>query len=103
MPAAVVDDFDTGGDEVVSTRGKKAKKFSGPKGPGLGERIAQIGGIPTILFGIGTFLVIWFTFMTPIGEAVDHPRRERRKQGPDRRAGRAQEAPTEGEEDCHWN
>jgi predicted Zn finger-like uncharacterized protein len=66
---AVVDDFDTGGDEVVSTRGKKAKKFSGPKGPGLGERIAKIGGIPTILFGIGTFLVIWFTFMTPIGEA----------------------------------
>lgn len=70
MPAAVVDDFDTGGDEVVSTRGKKAKKFSGPKGPGLGERIAQIGGIPTILFGIGTFLVIWFTFMEPIGQAA---------------------------------
>jgi hypothetical protein len=29
-----------------------------------------MGGIPTILFGIGTFLVIWFTFMTPIGEAA---------------------------------
>ena len=70
VPAAVVDDFDTGGDEVVSTSGKKAKKYSGPKGPGLGERIAKIGGIPTILFGIGTFLVIWFTFMEPIGEAA---------------------------------
>jgi predicted Zn finger-like uncharacterized protein len=69
VAAAVADDFDTG-DEVVSPKGKKGKKYSGPKGPGLGEMIAKVGGIPTILFGIGTFLVIWFTFMEPIGQAA---------------------------------
>jgi predicted Zn finger-like uncharacterized protein len=67
--ATPADDFDTGG-EVVSTRGKKARRFSGPSGPGVGELVARIGGIPTILFGIGTFLVIWFTFMEPIGHAA---------------------------------
>jgi predicted Zn finger-like uncharacterized protein len=67
--ASVADDFDTGG-EVVSTKSKKAKRFSGPPGPGLGERLAKIGGVPTILFGLGTFFVIWFTFMEPIGEAA---------------------------------
>ena len=69
IPAAVADDFDTGG-EVVSTRGKKGKRFAGPSGPGLSERLARVGGVPTLLFGIGTFLVIWFTFMTPIGQAA---------------------------------
>jgi predicted Zn finger-like uncharacterized protein len=68
IPAAVADDFDTGGDVVVSPKGKKAKKFGG--GPGMGELVAKVGGIPTILFGFGTFLVIWFTFMTPIGAAA---------------------------------
>jgi predicted Zn finger-like uncharacterized protein len=70
IPAAVVeDDFDTGG-EVVGPRAKKAKGYRGPAGPGLGERLAKIGGVPTILFSVGTFLVIWFTFMTPIGQAA---------------------------------
>ena len=68
-PVAVADDFDTG-DELVSTKGKKAKKYSGPSGPGVGEMLAKIGGIPTILFGFGTFLVLWFTFMEPIGYAA---------------------------------
>jgi predicted Zn finger-like uncharacterized protein len=67
--ATPADDFDTGG-EVVSTRGKKGRRFGGPAGPGLGEALAKVGGIPTILFSIGTFLVIWFTFMDPIGEAA---------------------------------
>jgi hypothetical protein len=67
--ATPADDFDTGG-EVVSTRGKKGRRFGGPAGPGLGEALAKVGGIPTVLFSIGTFLVIWFTFMDPIGEAA---------------------------------
>jgi predicted Zn finger-like uncharacterized protein len=49
--ATPVDDFDTGG-EVVATRGKKARRPSGPP-------------------GLGTFLVIWFTFMEPIGQAAN--------------------------------
>jgi predicted Zn finger-like uncharacterized protein len=68
--ATPVDDFDTGG-EVVATRGKKARRPSGPPGPGVGEVVARIGGLPTILFGLGTFLVIWFTFMEPIGQAAN--------------------------------
>jgi len=67
--ATPADDFDTGG-ELVATRGKKGRRASGPPGPGVGEVIARIGGLPTILFSLGTFLVIWFTFMDPIGEAA---------------------------------
>ncbi len=32
--------------------------------------LAAIGGIPTVLFALGVFFVILFTFMTPIGEAA---------------------------------
>jgi predicted Zn finger-like uncharacterized protein len=64
--AAVADDFDTG-DEVVSKKSKPGRKYGGP---GAGDMLAKIGGIPTVLFAFGTFLVIWFTFMTPIGEAA---------------------------------
>jgi hypothetical protein len=32
--------------------------------------LAAIGGIPTVLFALGVFFVIVFTFMTPIGEAA---------------------------------
>src|SRR4029077_15955569 len=67
--AAVADDFDTG-DEVVSTKGKKAKKYSLGGGGGGGEFLAKIGGIPTILFSVGIFLVLWFSFMAPISEAA---------------------------------
>jgi predicted Zn finger-like uncharacterized protein len=70
MVATPADDFDTGG-EVVATRGKKGRRASGPPGPGVGEVVARIGGLPTILFGLGTFLVIWFTFMEPIGQAAN--------------------------------
>jgi len=69
VAAAVADDFDTG-DEVVSTKSKKAKKYSGEGRPAIGDMLVKVGGIPTVLFAFGTFLVIWFTFMTPIGEAA---------------------------------
>jgi predicted Zn finger-like uncharacterized protein len=75
--AAVVEDdggdFETG-DEVVTARGKKGKKSrdrdDDRRGGGAGDILAKIGGIPTILFGLGVFLVIWFSFMEPIGNAA---------------------------------
>jgi predicted Zn finger-like uncharacterized protein len=67
--AAAADDFDTGGD-LISAKGKKVKKFAGPPGPSLGERLAKIGGVPTVLFGIGAFLVIVYLFMPIIGQAA---------------------------------
>jgi predicted Zn finger-like uncharacterized protein len=68
--AVVADDFDTG-TEGAATAKKKAKKYAdGGSGGGLGAILAKVGGVPTILFGIGVFLVIWFTFMPVIGEAA---------------------------------
>jgi hypothetical protein len=32
--------------------------------------LATIGGIPTVLFALGVFLVIWFSYMVPIGDAA---------------------------------
>lgn len=58
------------GDDVFTPKTKKSRKYGGPSGPALGEMLTKVGGIPTILFALGTFLVIWFTFMTPIGEAA---------------------------------
>lgn len=65
------DDFDTG-DEGATIAKKKGKRYAdrGPRGPGLGELLAKIGGVSTILFSLGVFLVIWFTFMPAIGEAA---------------------------------
>jgi predicted Zn finger-like uncharacterized protein len=74
--AAVVVDEAEGGDEVVvKKKGKKSadrdrdRDYEGGGGGGFGVFVQKIGGVPTILFGFGTFLVIFFTFMTPIGEA----------------------------------
>lgn len=80
-PAAVavveeVDDFDTGDDEIVSTKGKKGKKSLpslgglGKSAPSIGPLVSKLGGVPTMLFGFGVFLVIWFIFMSKIGEAA---------------------------------
>ena len=69
VAAAVADDFETG-DEVVTTRGKKGRKFTGPRGPGLGELLGKAGGLATVLFGIGAFLVIVYLFMPIIGQAA---------------------------------
>lgn len=69
-PAATRDeDFDTGDDAAIAR--KKSKKYS-ERGPGInfGAFFAKVGGIPTILFTIGLFLVIWFTFMPLVGEAA---------------------------------
>jgi len=71
--AEVEDDFDTGDeDDVITTKkGKKGKKVSGGGGgPNFGAMLAKLGGIPTILFCIGVFLVICFAFMPKIGEAA---------------------------------
>ena len=96
VAAAVADDFDTG-DEVVSPKGKKGKKYSGPKGPGLGEMIAKVGGIPTILFGIGTFLVIWFTFMDSHKPGGHCAGEYRGTETPARTGRRTQETSAEGQ------
>lgn len=70
LPAASAagDDFSTP-DEDISPKSKKSGRGKYP-GPGAANLLSNIGGIPTILFAFGTFLVIWFTFMTPIGEAA---------------------------------
>lgn len=64
--AVAVDDFDTGDED----RGRVKKPGKRATGGGGGDILAQVGGIPTILFSIGVFMVIWFTFMTPIGQAA---------------------------------
>jgi predicted Zn finger-like uncharacterized protein len=69
--AVVADDFDAADDGGALTK-KKAKKYAegGSGGGGVGPILAKVGGVPTILFGIGVFLVIWFTLMPRIGEAA---------------------------------
>jgi predicted Zn finger-like uncharacterized protein len=62
--AVVEDDYE---DEL--DRPKKIKK-PGRAYSGGGDFLAKIGGVPTILFSVGVFLVLWFSFMTPIGEAA---------------------------------
>ncbi len=70
-PAAIDDDLDADDEVVVVAKGKKGKKDRvRGAGPGFGEMLAKIGGVPTILFSIGVLLVIWFTFMPKIGEAA---------------------------------
>jgi predicted Zn finger-like uncharacterized protein len=65
LAAAVVDDDD---EPVVTPKSKKTRQYS-REGGGDGF-LKKIGGIPTILFSAGVFLVLWFTFMTPIGQAA---------------------------------
>ncbi|HVL15558.1 MAG TPA: MJ0042-type zinc finger domain-containing protein [Gemmata sp.] len=66
-PAGPADDFETGDDAAVAK--KKSRKYS-DRGPALGSLLAAVGGVPTILFAVGVFLIIWFTFMPVIGEAA---------------------------------
>lgn len=61
--AVVEDDADDDFDRPKKIK-KPGRAYSG--GPGI---LTQIGGVPTVLFSVGLILVIWFTFMTPIGEA----------------------------------
>ena len=57
------------GDEFEAPRPRKERR---PAGPAFNPRelLAKIGGIPTLLFGFGAFLVIVFLFMPIIGTAA---------------------------------
>lgn len=50
---------------------KKPKREKGPRGPGVDPMavLATIGGIPTLVFAFGVFLVVVFTAMPVIGLA----------------------------------
>lgn len=80
----VVDDFAVDDDAAVvapkrnPAAAKPARAYSG-SGSG-GVAMGGIGGVPTILFGLGTFLVIFFAFMPIIGQAAI----DRAKAGVDR-------------------
>jgi predicted Zn finger-like uncharacterized protein len=68
VAAAVVDDEAEGGDEgaVIKKKGKKSvdrdRDYQGGGGRGIGVFLEKIGGMPTILFGFGTFFVLYFFF-----------------------------------------
>jgi predicted Zn finger-like uncharacterized protein len=69
-----VEEAGAGEGEVIAVKGKKGKKDKsssrqGGRGIAIGELLAKVGGLSTLLFGFGVFLVIFFTFMTKIGEA----------------------------------
>jgi hypothetical protein len=56
--------------EAAPTRPPPRGRRSIGGGLNLKETVQKIGGTPTILFGVGVFLVIVFTFMPRIGEAA---------------------------------
>src|SRR5262245_45392852 len=67
VAAAVVDD-----DYDDEDRPKKIKKPA-PRSydPNAPSFLTKIGGIPTVIFCVGLFLVLWFTFQSgPIAEAA---------------------------------
>jgi predicted Zn finger-like uncharacterized protein len=73
IPAADRDDRDRAdGDRADEPSPRKRKRDRDERtGPGLfTQLVTQIGGISTILFGLGVFFVILFTFMTEIGAAA---------------------------------
>lgn len=65
VPATTTDYFGTG--DSASVVLKKTRRYV--TGGGLGELVDRIGGIPTLLFGFGLFLVIVFYFMPQISNA----------------------------------
>ena len=67
LPAKSASDADF--DEIGAPRKKRDRQ---PAGPGLNpmELLAKIGGVSTLLFGFGAFLVIVFLFMPIIGNAA---------------------------------
>lgn len=72
-PAAVAeaDDRDDRDRDEDDRPTKKPKREKGPRGPGLDPMavLASAGGIPTLVFGFGVFLVIVFTALPIIGVA----------------------------------
>jgi predicted Zn finger-like uncharacterized protein len=76
--SAVADDGEgDDSEEVVTKKSKKGKKDKPPRQPTDYKALAaqatafssKFGGISTLLFGFGVFLVIWFVFQSKIGEA----------------------------------
>jgi len=51
-------------DDAPALKSKKASRFSGGGNPmaKVGPFIDKVGGVPTVLFGLGVFLTIWFFF-----------------------------------------
>ena len=71
-PAAdAADNFDEDEDDRPR-RGRGRDRGRRAAGPGFNpmEALAKVGGIPTLLFGFGAFLVIVFLFMPIIGNAA---------------------------------
>jgi predicted Zn finger-like uncharacterized protein len=79
IPAAEIEEEDEGEEERDSKRKKKDREKGkdrdrdrdrdrGDRGPAVNP-LAAIGGLPTLLFGVGVFFVIFFTFMEEIGRA----------------------------------
>jgi predicted Zn finger-like uncharacterized protein len=62
---------DDDGDDIVPSKKAKAKDRGRRLGAGIdpGEALAKIGGIPTLLFGFGVFLVVFTGFQEAIGKA----------------------------------
>lgn len=72
-PAAdAADEFEDEDDRPRRGRGRDRDRGRRTAGPGFNPlaALAKIGGIPTILFGFGAFLVIVFLFMPIIGHAA---------------------------------
>jgi predicted Zn finger-like uncharacterized protein len=74
IDAEIVEEVDSGEEEVIVVKGKKGQKDrsssrQGGGGVSISALLAKLGGLSTLLFSFGVFLVIFFTFMTKIGEA----------------------------------
>src|ERR1700721_2520161 len=74
IDAEIVEEVDSGEEEVIVVKGKKGQKDrsssrQGGGGVSISALLAKLGGLSTLLFSFGVFLVIFFTFMTKIEEA----------------------------------
>jgi predicted Zn finger-like uncharacterized protein len=65
VAAAVADEVEGDDEPVVKKKKGKYERSGGPRG----NPLEAVGGIPTLLFGIGVFFVIVFTAMPIIGQA----------------------------------
>jgi predicted Zn finger-like uncharacterized protein len=67
VPAVPAGEFDPA-DDPGSLAKKKARRASGG-GPGFGDFVANIGGVPAILFGFGIFFTLYFFFQNSLTNA----------------------------------
>jgi predicted Zn finger-like uncharacterized protein len=75
MAVEEVEQVENDEEEVIVSKSKKGKKdrFSARTsggGPNISALLGKVGGLPTVLFSFGVFLVIYNTFMSRIGEAA---------------------------------